>query len=396
MVTGSIGQPAADQTSAYPVPQRAPRRASFGYPPADNSPNAHWSLTLRGGYYEDAEGGHYEAGLVPEVSVKMPTGRGELTLDGSADLSEQLDGKFRVNGGEVSVAGTHALDAQTDLSGQLRLGLSQDRPKTASDGSGIVQPPQYITGSAEAGVTRRFGRFGLELSGSALREMIGKTIAADGTETDNTYRNRTGYGFGARLDYELTPILSVFEQLRADREAYDAQSPSLGAFYDNWTYSARTGVAAKWQGGVSAEASVGYAFRNFDDGRLQDQDSIVYGAKVSYSPSGRLSLAAEYSSDISDTGDVTGATARFGHDLTLRVNYLLSEWLQARATAAKGWASYAGSPTTEDSYSYGLGADLYINSHLSLSADYAMGESSSSTGSTERTQRITAGVKISN
>ncbi len=397
LVTGSIPQYTPDAAASAPaVRQQAPRRISYGYPPASDAPNVNWSLTLRGAYVEDAEGGHYEAGLVPDVSIKMPTGRGELTLNGSSDLTKELDGQFRVNSGKVSLQATHALDAQTDLSGALRLGLSQDRPTIASDGSGVVQPPQYITGSAEGEVKRRFGRFGLGLSASALREVVGKTVAADGTETDNTYRNRTGYGFGARLEYELTPILSVFEQLRADRENFDAPSASLGAISDNWTYSARTGVAAKWQAGLSGEASVGYAFRNFDDSRLQDQDSLVYGATVTYSPSGRLTLAAEFNSDISDTGDVTGATARFGNDLTLRVNYLLSEWLQARATASRNWASYAGSPTTENGYSYGLGADWYVNSHLALSADYSTGESRSSTGTTERTQRIMAGVTVSN
>ena len=367
------------------VPNPAPE-------PHDPSFDPDWSLSLRGAITVDGEGGdpRYEMIALPSLTLEQQSIRGSYSVELSGELVAPLEGDPRLASVRGAVSGSTALDAATTLEGNASLTLSQD----AVADSLIAANPIVATGAVEGSVTREFGLFELTGRGSAGRTVNGETVYADDTTLDNGFDNTTTYGAGTRLGLRLTPSLTAFVDAEAEQELYDEVSPSLLVPLDNLTYSARAGLSARHSEDFEAEASIGYAWRDFADDTVEDVSALLYDARVTYRPDETLELTGSLTTTLGSPGSTTGSSAELSYEATGEAAFQLSPWLRLRGSAGWNAGRYLGTDTETRGWQAGLGADYLLNQNTDLTADYSFERSETTPEPATEEHQLMLGVRF--
>jgi hypothetical protein len=354
-----------------------------------------WSLSLRGAYVRDGDGEHFEALAVPSVSLSHRTIRGGYDLSASAELARStLDGN-RIGALRAGAAADYRLDALTVVSGKLDLSLTQDSPGAPGVDNDVAVAP--LTGSAkvEANVTREFGLFEAGLRGSAGRTAYGPTTLVDATVEDNSAQDNWQFEGGLRLGYAVTPILTAFVDGSAGYQLYDKPSPIFLEKLDAADYAVRTGLSAKWNSVLEAEASVGLGLRRFAVPAFGEVVSTLYDAKLTFRPDETVTLGAGFSTSIGAPGPSSGGLARIEYAATADASYQVNPWLRLRASAGWRHAQLVGTSDVETGYNAGTGLDYRLNEFTALTADYAYSWAETQPNPAEDEHRVTLGVTFS-
>jgi hypothetical protein len=354
-----------------------------------------WSLSLRGAYVHDGEGGHFEALAVPRLDLRHETMRGGYGLEAEAELSKSSIEAYRLTALRLRVEGDHALDEVTALSGSLQLELTQDSPGPPGQPGGVAVAPVVLSGATEVGADRRLGRFVLGVRGDAGRTVYGPATLTGGGESDNSAQNNWTAGGGLRLGYEVTPLLTAFVDGSVGYQRYDEVSPNWLVALDAADYELRAGLAADWHQVVEAEASVGLGLRRFAEPTLGEILTTLYDASLTFRPDETVTLSAALSTSVGAPGPDLGGTARVAYEVTGSASYQVNPWLRLRASAGWEQVRFAGIDGTESGYSLGSGLDYRVNEHTTVTADYDFSRSATETGSPEDEQQVTLGVALS-
>ena len=357
--------------------------------------NADWSLSLRGAYVIDDEDAYFEALVVPRVTLQHDTLRGGYSVEAEAELAKTSLEEYRLEAVRLRLEGAHALDAATDLSGELALELSQDSPGAPGQPTGIDAAPVVLAGDAGIAAERRFGQFVVGVRGEAGRTVYGPTTLAGGGEEDNSAQNNWTAGGGLRLGYRVTPLLTAFVDGSVGYQRYDAPSPAYDVALDAADYEVRAGLAANWNQVLEAEASVGLGLRRFAEPALGEVTTTLYDASLTYRPDETVALTAALSTSFDAPGPDTGGTARIEHEATASASYQVNPWLRLRASAGWEQAELVGIEGSESGYSFGSGLDYLLNQHTTLTADYDFAHAETDTTPGEDEQRVTLGVTLS-
>jgi hypothetical protein len=191
------------------------------------------------------------------------------------------------------------------------------------------------------------------------------------------------------------PIVSVFADLSAARQLFDAPSPFLGVRQDNDTYTASVGVHADWGEVASVAAEVGATTRQFADPGLAPATGALLRASASWRPTETLTLGAAASygigAETADSGETTPIEAR----LSGSAAYVVNPWLTLRGSAGWSHVQKVGAAGAETRYDLGLGADYLINPMARLSADYAYSHRQREPDPPEYEHRASVGVTFS-
>jgi hypothetical protein len=374
---------------AVPVEDGAPFEGNGPYWQVDAS------IGLRGSYSVGTGGNSTEGSLLPSVTLTHE-GRGWLVeANGAAEFSIDETGALGTPTGSAGISADYALDSLTVLSGDAAVALSQERPGGPGVDPDIAVAPLELSASAEAAIARQFGRFTVTGSASAARDARGDTVLVDSSVVDNSAENSTTLGGGLRLAYELTPILSVFTEVGAGYEAFDAASPTLMTKLDGWTYSGAIGVSGDWRGVWRAEASIGLGLRDFNDPMLTDATTALYSASLTYTPNGVVEVTASFDTELT-TPDVDTSAAAVEYSAGLDASYRVTRLVTLRAGAEGTFSTLSGLPDTELSLSAGAGVDYRINDHLAVSADYLYARNQANSDPVEDEHTLSVGVTLNN
>ena len=372
-----------------PVPQEFAVPSEPGHPPLEID----WSIGLKGSYSSTTSGERFVTTLNPAVSAVHQGVRTDFVLEGDADLTRDTDGTLGVTGLDLDFAATTRLNRDTTANGSARLSLSRDLPSTPGLDPVIVEPPLTITGRLNGGVDRQFGKFNLGLDGAIARTVYGPTTRSDTGVTDNSSQNVWEGDATLRLGLQATPIIEIFTEAGLGRDWYDGTGAG-GIKGDATSRTLRAGLAGKWNGLLSASASVGVGQHDFDNGSLSDITTRLYDASITYSPDPTLNLTGTLATTVEPTGADSAGTARVAHTATARLDYTVNSWLRLRASAdwARSWLE--GSTETEQRQGAGIGADYKVNAYTAVSADYDYAHRDNSVSGVLDSHTVSLGVTV--
>ncbi len=354
-----------------------------------------WSVNLRGAFQKDHKGERFDIIATPEISISHENNNSQYDLGVSASLLKQLDGEFRLFGGNVDFSSNYIIDRETRASLDANLNATQLSPNDASIGSGIAQPPITVGGSANGTISRQFGRLNAELRGSISRSVSGESQLISGLWQDNSVGNNTALGAGLRVGYELTPIFTIFGDASYIRTNFDNNSAMLATSQSNNSYTFLAGIAGNWQDVLNAQVSVGSGLVQYDSALIDDVPGTMFNSSISYLNGHGAEFTASFSNNISAVDPSLGASTKIDYSTSASARYQVNDWLTARASINAGWAHYDGIDDIERTHSYGVGADYNYNRYTVFSADYLAGTLETTSLGKRENQRFEFGVTFS-
>ena len=349
-----------------------------------------WSVALRGTYSKSTSGERFDIRLVPTIGLEHIGVRSAINFDASAEIVRPSDGgEIDVGALRLGLQTGYDLDSATRLTANGDFSLTQPTPGTPGLASNIAIASQTMTGGADIGLARQFGRFNIAVTGAAQRNVFGPTTRTDGTVTDNSDQNYWALDAGLRVGFAATPILEVFGQADIGRDILD--QPATNAS----DVTLKGGVTGRWNDIVVATASAGVGLRRFDATGLADVVTQLYDASVSFTPDPTWRMTAGFATTIAPPGPNGAGTARVDYSANGEIAYTVNSWLALRALADWHTARFVGTADTETGYGLGAGADYKVNAHTALSADYGYDHSEGTSNGLQEAHRVTVGLTVS-
>ncbi|MHA6731719.1 outer membrane beta-barrel protein [Devosia sp. A369] len=355
-----------------------------------------WSVALRGSYTKATAGERFDVRLVPTVGLEHIGTRSAINLDASAELTRPSEGgNIALGALRLGLQSGYDLDSVTRVTATGSLGLTQPLPGTPGLASSIANPPQTTNGGAELGITRRFGKFNVGLTGAAERHVYGATTLTNGSVTDNSEQNFWSLDSALRVGFQATPIFEVFGVAGLGRDVFDLPSSVLLVRPDATDTTLKGGVTGRWNGILEATASVGVGLRRFDASSLGEVVTQLYDAQISFMPDPTWRLTTGFATTVAPPGPNAGGTARVDYTANAEIGYTVNSWLKLRALADWNTAQFTASPDTETGYGFGAGADYKVNAHTAVTADYGFDQADSSANGVQQAHRMTLGITLS-
>lgn len=354
-----------------------------------------WSVALRGSYTKSTDGDRFNVLLVPTVRLDHTGTRSAINITGSAEIARPLDGQIDVSALRLGVTSGYALDSVTSLTAGGNLSVTRAVAGTPGLASNIAVAPQTITGSANLGLTRQFGKFNVGLTGAVDRSLYGATTLDDASVVDNAEQNVWGLDAGLRVGFQATPIFEVFGRAGVGRDMFDLPSSVLLVRTDATTASLEGGVTGRWNGILEATASTGVALRRFDETSLGEVTTQLFNANVVFTPDPTWRMTTGFATTIEPPGPNGGGLTRIGYGANAEVAYTVNSWLALRAMADWSQATFVGSTNTESGYGWGAGADYKVNAHTAVTADYGYDHADSTANGVQDAHQVTMGITLS-
>lgn len=370
------------------------------YPEAPDEPyhpffDADWSIALRGSYTRTQDGDRFDTRLAPRISLDHAGARSSLNVHGDAELTRpNSDGQISVTGLRLGLQAGYDLDGDTRLTGAGNLSVTQALAGTPGVASDIAIPRRDISGGAELGITRRFGKFNVGVTGAINRNVYGPTTYYSGAIRDNSDQDYTAYTAGLRVGYQMTPIFEVFAQGDVGRDVFDRASFG-GPRMDATDMNLRAGVTGRWNSVLEATVSTGWGLRRFDTARLGEVSGQLYDAQIRYTPDPTWRFGTGFTTRMVPTDSLDLGTTRTDYTATLSAERTVNSWLALRAMVDWNAARFSGSADTETGHGWGVGADYKLSAHTALTADYDYDYSDSTRNGTQTAHRVTMGVTLS-
>lgn len=355
-----------------------------------------WSVALRGSYTKATAGERFDIRLVPTIGLEHIGSRSAINFDASAEIVRPGEGgNIDIGALRLGLQTGYDLDSVTRLTGNGNLSLTQSTPGTPGLASNIVVAPQTISGGADIGATRQFGKFNISVTGAAQRNTFGATTLDTGVVTDNSEQNYWALDSGLRVGFQASPIFEVFGQAGLGRDIFDLPSTALATYPNATDVTLKGGVTGRWNGILEATASTGVGLRRFDTASLGEVVTQLYDAQVTFTPDPTWRMTAGFATTVAPPGPNAGGTARVDYSASAEIAYTVNSWLALRALADWKSARFVGNADTETGYGLGAGADYKVNAHTALSADYGYDHSESSANGVQEAHRVTVGLTLS-
>lgn len=353
-----------------------------------------WSLALRGTYTKASNGERFDIGLVPSLSIDQAGSRSTLSARASADVTRPNAGAIDVSALRLSGTTGYALDRDTTLTAGGRFALTREVAGTPGVATAIAVAPQQITGGADLGIERQFGKVNLGITASADRYTYGATTLTSGAVVDNADENVWALQAGLRAGFQVTPIFEVFGQAGLGRNVFDRPSAALGLKPDATTASLEAGLTGRWSDVLEATASTGVTLRRFDAARLGEVTAQTYDAQIRFQPDPTLRLTTGLATTVAPPGPDGTGTTRIGYGANAEIAYTVNSWLALWALADWSRTSFVGSAATESGYGWGAGGAYTLNAHTALTADYNYDQSETSASGVQDAHQVTLGVTL--
>ena len=257
----------------------------------------------------------------------------------------------------------------THLLGQGRLRVATDNPGSPNIQAGLARYPVYTTVGGTFGVDQNFNRLQLSAGGTADRTVYQFSKLTDGTSTSNDDRNFNQFGGVGRVSYDFSPRLKPFGEIEGDSRVHDLQFDRSGFRRDSSGGYAKAGTAFEFSRLLIGEISVGYAFRDYVDPRLDRLQGLLTSASLIWSAT-PLTTARFYSDTSIGETTLPGVSGVLTHLYTFEVDHDFRRWLTAIGKFTYGTFDYQGDNRRDKGYTisgdviYKLNRNLWIKGTL--------------------------------
>ena len=238
----------------------------------------------------------------------------------------------------------------THLLGQGRLRVATDNPGSPNIQAGLARYPVYTTVGGTFGVDQNFNRLQLFAGGTADRTVYQFSKLTDGTSTSNDDRNFNQFGGVGRVSYDFSPRLKPFGEIEGDSRVHDLQFDRSGFRRDSSGGYAKAGTAFEFSRLLIGEISVGYAFRDYVDPRLNRLQGLLTSASLIWSAT-PLTTARFYSDTSIGETTLPGVSGVLTHLYTFEVDHDFRRWLTAIGKFTFGTYDYQGDGRFDRTYS---------------------------------------------
>lgn len=195
----------------------------------------------------------------------------------------------------------------------------------------------------------------------------------DGTERDQSFRDRKIDRVTGQLQYAFTPSTGVYGQLSYGRTSYD--TPFIGgvANRDSNGVRALAGLNVDITGLLRGIVGVGYLWRNYDSPLYRDARGFSAEARLEYffSPLTTFTLTARRVIEDSSLGTVD---AYFDNRLGLRVDHELLQNLILYSQAEVALQDYIGTTRKNDIYRFTGGGRYLASRTFGIEAGLSYGK----------------------
>jgi hypothetical protein len=300
-----------------------------------------WSRHELTGFVRAAYNEYFD---LPSASRPEAGGRLGFRLDVTRNTQIDLGARFQV-------------DTQRSNSPDLLLtSVSSTRPIVFSEG-------------ATVGLTHRFNRLSVGLTGDVDRTDFEDVRQGNGTVIDQSDRNYTQLRGRLRLAYEMSPSLVPFAEAIIDTRAYDRRIDNDGFRRSSDGTGGRVGARFELTRLVTGEISAGAIERRYEDPRLRSLTSPIADVALAWSVSPLTTVRATAQALVEETTvpNATGIAITRG---TLEVAHDLRRNLTVTAGVSASEADYRGVSIRETGFGATLRADYRMTRQIGVRASY--------------------------
>ncbi|MFK5977961.1 MAG: outer membrane beta-barrel protein [Rhizobiaceae bacterium] len=260
-------------------------------------------------------------------------------------------------------------------------------------GSNVTARPGVHTFDGSAELARNDRKLNFLLRGVVTRTTYDDATITGGALNQND-RDNTRYGLVARAEYDNGAVIKPFIQLGAAASRYDLEVDRNGDRRDASIYDMRTGIGFDFGEKLTGEIAAGYALENYDTDSLEDLTGYTLNGTLNWSPSRETTVVLNAATTLngSTTAGNSGSIVYSGGlDITRRATERLS--LNLDATFNFDYDEQSG--TTDATYTFGAGAQYWMNRYMAVSANlgHTIFEGSSGTNDYDETT-ATLGVVL--
>lgn len=326
--------------------------------------------------------------VAPALSLQSDWGRHALNFSTGSNTAKYYEytrqdyTEYFVNGnGRVDITGDAALFAGGGFAHRFEFPGSPDFQEDARE------PTPYNVGNGFVRYVQSFGRLRTTVDSTVDRFVYEDDILRSGEHVSNADDDRTVYGGGVRVGYEIFPNYEAFVRGSGNRREYDDHDNVGIRDRSSTGYNAVTGIALDLGGLVFGELYVGYLEQIYDDSDFDTINGVDAGGSLTWNVTTLTTITARASRQINDTtqrnvsGILTTATG-------IDVDHELLRNLLLNANFAYVRDEYENINRNDDYYITGIGGRYLFNRHFSANLGYRFVQRDSTTPSFEYTRNL--------
>jgi hypothetical protein len=318
----------------------------------------------------------------PRIDVRSNFPRHSLNFSVQSDIGRYVDNTDEnfVDYG-TSLAGQLDVTRRTRLVGGLHYAHGHDDRDDPEDPGVEVEdePVEFDEYGGDLGIEQDFNRFNVALRGDVDRR--------DYDEEDQADRDRILYGGRLRTGYFISPRINAFVQGGFRREERDTGAGDPPIKRDNNVYDARVGTAIDITGLLFGEVSVGWQLQEFDESELDSENSLAYGAGLTWNPTQLTSLSLDAAGGF-EPSDVGASSIR--NTVALRVDHELLRNVLIGGHVAYRRDDFQDTGRVDNRFDVGPDITYLLNRYLSVGAGYTFTTRDSDDSDREFTRNLIA------
>ncbi len=265
----------------------------------------------------------------------------------------------------ADVSGSHEFGVDVATAGYSHLTLSQT--PGGLDVPQLQQPLSYSIDSVRLGYRANFARTYLTPAVEVASYDFGSSLV-QGTNYQQSYRNRTVVTPSLTAGYELSPRRNVIAVLRDSEALYSDQAAGLARRNYN-DVAVLGGIDYDASSVIRTRLLAGYEIRTFQNASYKTLQAPIVEASVIWTPTGLTTVTGTLARRIQDSADETtaGYTESYAQ---LRVDHEYLPNVLLRANAGAYYTDYRSGGGNQALYTFGAGVTYLMSRNVQAGVSY--------------------------
>jgi hypothetical protein len=312
----------------------------------------------------------YVAIISPMVKIKSLWDKHRLNLNAGANLgryAENSDENY--NDAWLEADGSFALGDSSSLFGGAGYSHKHE-PRDSKESTSLgVEPTTYDVTDLRLGLRQGYGDLTLRVAGTYQALDYDNVERIGGGTVDNSDRDRSVGGLGARVSQRLDKNLSIYLQAFLNNRDYDEAMDQFGFDRDSKGYTASFGATKKFGRNNKIDAYLGWLVQDYDDYRFEQVSTPNFAASLRWYPAASYKLTASLDRTLSETTEYASSGylyTRFDTQLDKRMFNNIVGYL----SYGYGLVDYQDVGREDVINSFGVGINYYMSKRVLISGGY--------------------------
>jgi hypothetical protein len=271
--------------------------------------------------------------------------------------------------GDGSIGGRYDISRDFSVDSEMHFSVTTQNPGSVSLPAGqalsTARRPLVETFGGSLAGTEKLGKLALSLRGTFDRTLYENTNFPGGISGDLSSDDSDDWGLRGRAAYEISPIISPFVELGADRRVYDSLVDAGGYERNSNGASALGGLTIALTRELTGEASAGYGSRAYQDARLPRLSGPLFNSSLIWAISPLTTITLKAATTLADT-TTPGASGAVSRSYTIGLSHELLRNLTLTASAGYATDAYSGVSIHDQTTTFGLGAEYDLSREMAL------------------------------